>query len=169
MNSSLSPVRNFKRNVLEINKSLKPDQLASEILHTRPLLRQKLARALFCSPNDSEKALCETIKFLVLAGENMDGQLTPSARIDLAWHEFILFTRTYENFCEEQLGKMIHHEPSDNHEVNSQQYAHTLAHYRDRFGEPPSEYWGGAKVLSDQNVDHHGKVSANCGNCESDH
>jgi len=154
--------------MLEIIKRLQPFQLASEIIHTRPLLRQKLARALFCSPIDSEKALCETIKFLVLAAENADGQLTPSARIDLAWHEFILFTRTYQDFCDEHFGKMIHHEPSDNHQVNAQQYANTLTRYRDRFGEPQSEYWGGAKLHCDQDSDQHGKVSASCGNCESD-
>lgn len=142
---------------------LEPSQLASEILQTRPLLRQKLARALFCSSADCEKALCETIKFLALAAENSHGQLTPSARVDLAWHEFILFTRTYHWFCEEHLGKLIHHEPSEDHEVNSQQYAKTLTRYRSRFGEPPPEFWGGAN-----SHDNSSKVSASCGNCESD-
>lgn len=143
--------------------NLQPKQLAAAILEARPLLRQKLARALFCSPADSEKALDESIKFLILAAENTDGQLTPSARVDLAWHEFILFTRTYLNFCEQYLGKMIHHEPSNNHEVNSQQYLLTLARYRSRFGEPPPEFWGEAKAPGAQN-----KASASCGNCETD-
>ncbi len=128
------------------------------------MLRQKLTRALFCSPTDCEAALCETIKFLILAAENTEGQITPSARVDLAWHEFILFTRTYMNFCEQYLGKMIHHEPSSNHEVNTQQYSLTLTRYRNRFGEPPSEFWGGAIARDAQS-----KVSASCGNCESDH
>ena len=149
--------------MLEITKSLQPDSLASEILHSRPLMRQKLARALFCAPAECDKALFETIKFLILAAENADGQLTPSARVDVAWHEFILFTRTYVNFCEQYLGKMIHHEPSSNHEVNSQQYSLTLSRYRNRFGEPPSEYWGGANLQSEQS-----QVSASCGNCEAD-
>ena len=149
--------------MLESPQCQRPDQLASEILQLRPLLRQKLARALFCLPAECEKALSETIKFLMLAAENTDGQSTPSARVDLAWHEFILFTRTYQNFCETHFGKLIHHEPSDNHEVNSQQYAKTLSHYRQRFGEPPAEYWGGANARIDQS-----SVSASCGNCESD-
>lgn len=143
--------------------SLQPDQLAAAILQARPLLRQKLSRSLFCSPTDCETALCETIKFLILAAENNHGQLTPSARVDLAWHEFILFTRTYLSFCEQYLGKMIHHEPSNNHEVNSQQYSLTLTRYRNRFGEPPSEFWGGASLPSNQT-----KVSASCGNCQAD-
>lgn len=149
--------------MLEITKNLWPEQIASEILRTRPLLVQKLARTLFCSPAECKHALGEVIKFLILASENKDGHLTPSARVDLAWHEFILFTRSYQVFCDEHLGKMVHHEPSDNHETNSQQYANTLARYRDRFGEPPFEYWGGANVRSDPS-----QVSASCGNCESD-
>ena len=152
-----------ERDVFDTTQLQRPDHLASEILQSRPLLRQKLARALFCVPGECEKALSETIKFLILAAENTAGQSTPSARVDLAWHEFILFTRTYQSFCETHFGKLIHHEPSDNHEVNSQQYAQTLARYRQRFGEPPAEYWGGAKAKLDQS-----SVSASCGNCESD-
>lgn len=149
--------------MLEITETLDPNQFASEILQSRPLLRQKLARALFCLPAECEQALCEAIKFLMLAAENRDGPLTPSVRVDLAWHELLLFTRTYQEFCEEHFGKMIHHEPSDNHEVNSQQYSNTLARYRDRFGEPPIEFWGNAKLHSTPS-----QVSASCGNCESD-
>ncbi len=147
--------------MLETTRQLQPEKLASEILRARPLLRQKLARALFCSPTKCEEALCETIKFLILAAENSEGQLTPSSRLDLAWHEFILFTRTYQSFCEQFLGVMIHHEPSDNHDANSQQYSKTLSRYRERFGEPPPEYWGGVQL-------DRSKVSATCGNCESD-
>ncbi len=144
-------------------QDLQPDLLAAEILEARPLLRIKLARALFCSPAEGQKALSETIKFLMLAAENTKGQLTPSARVDLAWHELILFTRTYLSFCQQYLGKIIHHEPSSDHEVNSQQYSLTLARYHERFGEPPADYWGGANVRSTQV-----EVSASCGNCESD-
>ncbi len=163
MSSNRFPVRNFNRDTLEISETLDPKRLAAEILQTRPLLRQKLARALFCLPTECEPALCEAIKFLILAAANKNGPLTPSARVDLAWHEFLLFTRTYQMFCEEHFGKIIHHEPSDNHEVNTQQYANTLARYRERFGEPPFEYWGSANVRREPS-----QVLASCGNCESD-
>jgi len=136
--------------------------LAADILRATPLLSIKLARALFTPAADSERALTEVIKFLTLAAENPGGPLTPSARVDLAWHEFILFTRTYANFCDQQFGKLIHHEPSSNHEINSNQYAKTLQRYRERFGDPPADYWGGVEVTQSQGA------SAFCGNCESD-
>jgi len=140
--------------------------MAEAVLAARPLLGQKLARALFCTPADSRQALTEVIKFLILAAdyaaENSAGQLTPSARVDLAWHEFILFTRTYADFCNQNFGKLIHHEPSVDHEVNSRQYSNTLSRYRMRFGQPPAEYWGGV----DAPVGKSG-LSASCGSCEA--
>jgi hypothetical protein len=141
--------------------SLVPSDLAAQLLQSAPVLRQKLARALFCRAEECELALTEVIKFLLLAAESQT-QLTPSTRIDLAWHEFILFTRTYLKFCEQTLGKMIHHEPSLDHQANSAQYLLTLELYRQRFGAPPPEYWG-------QHSQHPAPgLSAACGNCEAD-
>lgn len=141
---------------LQIN----PSELAQQVMSSCPLLRTKLARALFCSSDECQTALEEVIKFLILAAEGSQ-TVTPSARVDVAWHEFILFTRTYASFCDEKLGRMVHHEPSIDHEANSQQYAATLIRYRERFGEPPPELWGG------QNTNAGSSISAACGNCES--
>lgn len=144
----------------QVNATL-PAELAAATLDRIPLLRTKLSRALFCTAAETDRALAEVIKFLMLAAENSRGALTPSARVDLAWHEFILFTRTYQQFCDQQFGKLIHHEPSANHELNSGQYAETLQRYRERFGDPPANFWGGSSIAK-PNV-----ASAFCGNCES--
>jgi len=37
----------------------------------------------------------------------------PSQVVDVAWHEFILFTRSYETFCRKALGRFLHHTPSE--------------------------------------------------------
>jgi len=37
----------------------------------------------------------------------------PSEIIDVLWHEFILFTREYEQFCKQGLGKFLHHVPTE--------------------------------------------------------
>ncbi|XEC95309.1 hypothetical protein AB6A23_01650 [Paenibacillus tarimensis] len=34
-----------------------------------------------------------------------------SARVDKAWHEFLMFSREYQQFCERFCGAMIHHAP----------------------------------------------------------
>lgn len=35
----------------------------------------------------------------------------PSQAVDDAWHEFILFTRHYEQFCRRAFGRFLHHTP----------------------------------------------------------
>lgn len=37
----------------------------------------------------------------------------PSQVVDDAWHEFILFTRAYEQFCRQTLGHFLHHTPAE--------------------------------------------------------
>jgi hypothetical protein len=37
----------------------------------------------------------------------------PSQVVDVAWHEFILFTRNYEVFCKNALGRFLHHTPAE--------------------------------------------------------
>lgn len=37
----------------------------------------------------------------------------PSQAVDLVWHEFILFTRIYEDFCRQGFGKYLHHTPAE--------------------------------------------------------
>lgn len=37
----------------------------------------------------------------------------PSQVVDDAWHEFILFTRQYQQFCERGLGRFLHHTPAE--------------------------------------------------------
>jgi hypothetical protein len=37
----------------------------------------------------------------------------PSQVVDVAWHEFILFTRSYADFCQATLGRFLHHVPAE--------------------------------------------------------
>ncbi|MEZ5530178.1 MAG: hypothetical protein R3E57_09690 [Porticoccaceae bacterium] len=37
----------------------------------------------------------------------------PSQVVDVAWHEFILFTRPYQIFCKKALGRFLHHTPTE--------------------------------------------------------
>lgn len=37
----------------------------------------------------------------------------PSQVVDVAWHEFILFTRKYQEFCRYALGRFLHHTPAE--------------------------------------------------------
>lgn len=37
----------------------------------------------------------------------------PSQVVDDAWHEFILFTRSYQGFCQKGFGRFLHHTPAE--------------------------------------------------------
>lgn len=37
----------------------------------------------------------------------------PSQAVDVVWHEFILFTLQYQNFCKKALGRFLHHVPAE--------------------------------------------------------
>lgn len=37
----------------------------------------------------------------------------PSQVVDDAWHEFILFTRSYKIFCQRAIGRFLHHTPTE--------------------------------------------------------
>lgn len=37
----------------------------------------------------------------------------PSQVVDVAWHEFILFTRLYRAFCKRGIGRFLHHTPTE--------------------------------------------------------
>ena len=37
---------------------------------------------------------------------------TPTKKVDEAWHEFVLHTKNYAEFCSQRYGRFIHHVPS---------------------------------------------------------
>lgn len=50
-------------------------------------------------------------RFLFLCGASTDGPFAPSVPIDEMWHNFILFTEDYYNFCQSFFKRFIHHRP----------------------------------------------------------
>jgi len=37
----------------------------------------------------------------------------PSQVVDIAWHEFIIFTKAYERFSQKAIGRFLHHTPTE--------------------------------------------------------
>lgn len=62
------------------------------------------------TPEEAEKLFNDMKQFLFLAG-TVSGPLAPPEKIDEAWHNFILFTKDYQEFCRRYFGKFIHHVP----------------------------------------------------------
>ena len=114
--------------------------LALELLQKQPVLRDKISSGTHVQDREVPRLLTEVLRFLHLVAVG-DQVLTPSRPVDLAWHEFILCTRTYGDFCRRYFGRMIHHQPGGMEDENNSQFDQTLALYQRYFGPPPAAYW----------------------------
>jgi uncharacterized membrane protein YgcG len=143
------------------------DQLTSRFGKTDPSLRAlagKIARKHGWKTGFAIRALNEYKKFIYL-GLVSDFQVTPSRIIDVVWHEHILFSKGYRDFCNEVIGQSFDHYPELVPEEQqtgrfSAQYLDTIDLYRAEFGlEPPIEIWGDTKFDKEQ-VKRNGYQSA---------
>jgi uncharacterized membrane protein YgcG len=76
-------------------------------------------------------------RFIQLAKKN---KVTPSTIIDEFWHFHILNTKDYVKFCDDYIGRYLHHSPSNS--PMEEQYEKTLRLYYDTFKEIPNEqFW----------------------------
>ncbi len=127
-----------------------------EIKNNIPVLEDKLAN--ICKTYDVtfNELLTELIRFLDLIHFS-NNKLSPSYIVDLAWHEFILFTRFYERFCNKHYHRFIHHTPGK--KENKQLFLDTIKLYIQQYGKPNIKIWG--------NIAHKEweTETANCGSC----
>ena len=128
-----------------------------EILADSPILYDKIANACSIERSEVANALREVLRFLsLIARYNM--RLTPSHTVDLAWHEFILCTRLYADFCRRHFGRFIHHHPGGKREENHDQFRQTIKLYNLRYGKAVERFWGVADIRG---------VEADCGACDA--
>ena len=79
------------------------------------------------------------------------GQLVcPSHEVDLAWHQHLTQTRSYQRLCDEVLGRFLHHTESkggsDELQRHRDMYRFTLSAYESSFGPPSApEIWPGVE------------------------
>lgn len=86
-----------------------------------PFLIEKLLReGIVDSSEEGEALFMEVKRYLVLA--RLDRSFTfdmYSLRVDGVWHQFILYTVEYTDFCRRFFGRYLHHSPSNAPEAKS--------------------------------------------------
>ena len=140
-----------------ISSKLHHNQLAQQIVDDNPLIIKKIMSATNLSSQKSNQLLVEVIKFLdliIISGQ----RLTPSYLVDQAWHELILFTHYYKNFCEHTLGRFIHHHPGGSQTENQENFNKTLNLYSQQWGDPPPQFW--LQIMD-------GQQGPKCGSCNA--
>jgi hypothetical protein len=113
----------------------------------------KISRKLGWTEKFALKAIWEYKKFVYL-GVVSDFSVTPSLVIDKVWHEHLLFSKAYREFCENIIQYNFDHNPElipadDQTATFNAQYHDTLELYRIEFAVfPPEEIWGKPKFDS---------------------
>jgi len=107
----------------------------------------KLCRKFGWTEDFALRAISEYKKFVYL-GVVGEGNVTPSKVIDQVWHEHMLFTKAYRDFCADVLNTEFDHFPElipvvEQTEVFNRQYHYTVDFYKAEFGKnPPTDIWG---------------------------
>lgn len=86
-------------------------------------------------------------KFLCLRSSN--NKLSPSNDVDIVWHQHILNTKHYREYCNAKFGFFIDHDPTDAFDQDAKKIrlANTFNEYKTKFGEPHPRVWREATSL----------------------
>jgi len=84
-------------------------------------------------------------RFIALAIAYPEHNLAISSVVDAFWHQHLIHTVEYVEFCERLAGRFLHHCPREAHKADIEDidefYLQTLSLYATHFGEPQSDYW----------------------------
>lgn len=133
------------------------EPLIGRLVDKKGLLRQ-----------EAENLYTDMLRFMFLCG-TVGKTLAPSERIDLAWHEFLLFTREYQRFCRSMFGFFVHHNPVESGKrpkpsEGSSVIKDTLAAGREAFGDLSAnwEFPGASAFCSGYNCAKCSTPSTSC-------
>jgi hypothetical protein len=142
-----------------------PDEMLS---YEAPFLIEKLCKENITETAEEAHALFMEFKkylLLVTAGESVEWKMY-SLRIDEVWHQFVLFTREYIDFCTRFFDRYIQHNPSnapdrplpgDAAEVAQSEpstFEGFKARYEELFATPLPDLWHDEKSVSLQRRVH---------------
>ena len=142
-----------------LNPSIKAqsiEQQAQTLLQAAPYLADKIELYGDIGEATPAQALVEVLKFMALVKQGQP--ITPSVRVDNVWHQFILSTRLYSEYCTNCYDKFLHHTPSNDRVSNQSQFELCLTLYQRQFGQPNKWFWG--LVWQEPKA-------GDCGSCES--
>jgi len=94
--------------LLDYDPALDVGKLRALENYEAPFLQERLGLE-----EDEYRVLFDEFKKYAGLTQVADGKLgMPSKDVDEIWHQFILFTREYAQFCDDTLGYFLHHSPS---------------------------------------------------------
>lgn len=140
--------------------SLRTVDRSTAVDHPAPYLIEKLLKEkIVDSPAEAELLVREVKRYCVLVHEHPERSWQMhSLRVDEAWHQFILFTVQYQDFCERFFGRYVHHAPSNAPvptlaegalpERPTATFPQFKDQYKDTFGEELPDVWYDGRTLT---------------------
>lgn len=114
----------------------------------------RLAHENYWTQNFTKQAILEYKKFMYLAAVS-DMMVSPSEIVDTVWHQHLIFTKSYSEFCT-ILGKQIQHIPSTHNKEDFQKFKlakeRTTKLYETHFGKQPESIWNHANPYESLNL-----------------
>lgn len=103
----------------------------------------------------AKAAILEYKKFMYLAAISNE-MVSPSEIVDIVWHQHLIFTSSYTDFCT-VLSKRIEHIPSTHNRAEAEKFhkakERTKELYEQNFGKQPEEIWEYSNELDSLNLD----------------
>ena len=103
----------------------------------------RLANENFWTKEFTELAILEYKKFMYLATTS-EFMVSPSEIVDTVWHQHLIFTQSYQDFCK-LIGKTIQHIPSTHNKEEFDKFKQakerTKKFYTNIFGDQPNTIW----------------------------
>lgn len=89
----------------------------------------------------AERVAEEYIKFIIIRSSSPLS--SPSTDIDIFWHQHLLNTEHYFNFCQNNFDKFVHHNPEDANDRTAQgkRLQNTISIYKNTFSYIDNHVW----------------------------
>lgn len=81
------------------------------LLDTDETLLERMAQARSVTPEEVRVECFGLVRFLVWKSLYPKKLIAPTEEVDEVWHEFILHTEPYREFCKRNFGAFIDHRP----------------------------------------------------------
>lgn len=92
------------------------------LAYHNPDILERFSKKTGVTPSESQEIFRETLKMLwIMALRRKEGHskflvFNQMAVLDESWHNFVLFTKEYSDFCNEHFGHYLHHAPTTSKE-----------------------------------------------------
>lgn len=146
-----------------------PPAMPDALAYRAPFLIEKLLKDHVVDTAEEAEALFTEVKRYLVLNQVDRSRVWKmySLRVDEVWHQFVLFTAEYVEFCKVQFGRYVHHSPSNAPDRGQADrapeatFAEFGERYRELFGVDLPELWDDATSVTPHRRilnDHAGKL-----------